>query len=128
MSRRFLFLNAISTHMRVMNFQVHLLTDELFNHDKIDTALEETMSEIYCPEWKLHLSLRIAMFKIQNSILNRKCSLLKMKLAFTVENQVWAKWKQQFLRKWCFGKLKITFFLKIVIFQNKNTILKGCKL
>ena len=77
--------------MWVMNFQVHLLTDELLNHDKIDTALEETMSEIYCPEWKLHFSLRIAMFKIQNSILNRKCGSFKQKLALTVENQVSAK-------------------------------------
>ena len=72
--------------MWVMNFQVQLLTDELFNHDKIDTALEETMSEIYCPEWKLHFS-----FQNSNSILNRKCGSFKQKLALTVENQVSAK-------------------------------------
>ena len=41
-----------------------------------------------CPKRKLHLPLKIAIFKIQNSILSQKCSLFKTKLAFTVENQV----------------------------------------
>ena len=33
-----------------------------------------------------------------------------------------------FCWKWCFGKLKITFFLKIVIFHNNNTVFVECKL
>ena len=60
-----------------------------------------------CPKQKLHFASKIAIFKIQNSILSQKCSLFKMKLAFMVENQVWAKWKWQFL-------------LKLMICQNEN--------
>ena len=35
-----------------MNFQAHLLTDELLNHDKIYTADEEILSRIHIVPWQ----------------------------------------------------------------------------
>ena len=35
-----------------MSFQAHLLTDELFNHCKIDTAKEEVLSGIHIVPWQ----------------------------------------------------------------------------
>ena len=69
---------------------------------------------------KQNLPLKIAIFKTKISILSQKCSLFKMKLAFTVENQVLAKRKLQILLKMMFCQNENYFFPENSDFQKQK--------